>query len=229
MNLPAFEPRVALTYGQLERLRDWLRGQLKARRRDELIAVGVYVVLTLVANVLALVLAFALVAYTLGRVIVRLSDGTGALLLPVLLVLAAYPIYWFMHRKPVLEAELTHGRLRLSSRRLEAVGASTGSFEYELLLFPAWTLGQAISHGLRLWHIGRGDTWAMTRVLAHLYAANCRVTVHDLDMALGEPGLATAIRALEDQPGLLFYTGDHLSLSLNDELAATVAQAVREG
>ncbi|MBZ0137955.1 MAG: hypothetical protein K8I27_16485 [Planctomycetes bacterium] len=222
------QPREGLTYAELERLRAWVESELRLHRRVEVISVAALALFTLLATAGAYILVVFAVIYFEGA-----SAGlAGTVMLPGLVVAAMFPVYYMLHRKPVVTVPLTQGELRIASRRLDPVALMGGGdqrFEYEVLLFPPWVAGLAINHLARLWKISGFDSWVIARVLAHLYRENRRVHVHDLDMALNEPGLAGAIHALECLPGLLFFTEGELALALSDDLVAQIAQGAQGG
>lgn len=92
------------------------------------------------------------------------------------------------------------------------------------LLFPATLTGMMIGHLLATRHLKRADPDIVARCLTLLARAGRRVLLHDLERQVADARLPDALRAMRHIKGVLWWTRDQVALSLNDELAALVAQ-----
>ena len=233
--MPNTGPRDPLSHRQLENLRAWLRVEFKGHAVHELMAALVFAFLALIAHGVAFALTTYVVAYMSSGAVFR-TDSLAVLVLPALVLLAMYPIYWWLYRTPVVDVGLPSGNLRIRSKRLtppqlfepSEPDAESG-FGMQMLLFPVWATASCISHLAGVLHALKADSWVMARILGFLYQHNRRISVLDLDMSLHEPGLPAALRALELEPGVLFYTENDLSLVLNDEFTQRILQAAETG
>ncbi|MCB9895224.1 MAG: hypothetical protein H6839_12290 [Planctomycetes bacterium] len=224
-------PRSPLTHKQLEQLREWLRVEYKGHLWHEVFAALVFAVFALIAHGVAFFFTAYVITYVSGGAILD-ADSMAVLVLPALVLLAMYPVYWWLYRTPVVDIALPSGPLRIRSKKMtpaplfeSADPAPESTLGMQMLLFPVWTVASCISHVAGAVHAARADTWVMARVLTLLYQHNRRMSVLDLDMSLREPNLPGALRALELEPGVLFYTENDLSLVLNDEVTQRIIEA----
>lgn len=214
-----------------ERLRAWLRAEFKSHVRHELLAAFLYLALAVLAHAFVYVLVTMFTLHYTGGISIEFNQPLLIFLTPALILLSMYPLYWWLYRAPTVEIGLSSGPVRLRCRRMTPVsllGSSdqgdTTAFKLQFLLFPVWAVASALRHLGDALRAARVDVRTVSHVLEYLVAQGRRVTLLDLDAELREPNLPAALRALELQPGVLFFTGEHLSIALNDELTEKVTR-----
>lgn len=214
-----------------ERLRAWLRAEFKSHVLHELLAALIYLALAVLAHAFVYFGTTVVVAAYTGRALIYTHQEHLFFLLPLLILLGMYPFYWWLYRAPTVEIGLASGPVRLRCRRMTAVilletdeRATNSDFRMQFLLFPVWAVASALRHMGDALRAARVDVRTVSHVLEYLVAQGRRVTLLDLDAELREPNLPAALRALELQPGVLFFTGEHLSIALNDELTDKVTR-----
>lgn len=215
-----------------ERLRAWLRSQFKGHVWHELLAALIYAVLAVIAHVFVYVLVTVVSLQFTGRSSILFHQEYLIFLIPLLILLAMYPLYWWQYRAPVVEIGLAGGSVRLRCSNMtpavlvETEERNTNSdLNLQFLLFPVWAVASAITHLGDALRALRVDARTACHVLEYLVAQDRRVSLLDLDTELREPNLPAALRALELQPGVLYFTGEYLAIALNEELAQTVKDA----
>jgi hypothetical protein len=233
MNAMTHNPQPAtFSHARRERLRGWLHAEFKSYVWHELLAALFYLALAVLAHAFVYVLVTMVALQFTGRIGIELDKPQLIFLVPLLILLAMYPLYWWLYRAPTVEIGLASGPVRLRCQHMTPVilvetgdQTTNADFRIQVLLFPVWAVASALRHLGDAVRALRVDVRTVSHVLEYLVAQGRRVTLLDLDAELREPKLPAALRALELQPGVLFFTGEHLSIALNDELAEQIKKA----
>ena len=227
--------RPPLSVAQTERLRDWLVPRFESHWRNEVVTTLFYVLVTIAAHVAAVAFG-AYLEWLLATVF--LSRGAffdWMYLVPITTLIVMYPLYFGRYSTPDATAGLSGGTLRLSQRKLDLPDIDLREpvdrlifrhLKMDVFLFPLWCTSRVLLHAGHVRHLIKPDTWVAARVLGCLLHENRRVQIHDLDARLNERALPAAIRVLEVEPGVLFYTDGELSIALNNDLTQELLKAV---
>lgn len=229
-------PRPPLNHTQTERLREWLARQFRAHYRNEIVSGCWFAMVAVAAHVVVIGIGTYIEVVFARLFGASRSANDWLWLVPACTLAAMYPLYFWRYRQPDAVAELSTGTIRVSQRRLHTTQLDPHEpvdrtifrrLKLEIFLFPLWCVSRMFTHFEHARYARYADAWNMARVIALLYHENRRVQIHDLDERFQSPALADAVRSLEVQPGVLFFTDGQLALAINDELVHEVKKAAQ--
>lgn len=212
----------------------WLTRRAAEEVRGHLVAAAVLTPLALVA---ALGTAFGLgvvILAVIGRPVLRNADMQwlwfGCMAAGLGIVLASFPWQYLRWRGRQTAVSLHGGGLAVDDDRHRPVflipTAEARESDWDLadiLMFPATLAGMAIQHLAAARRLATCDRALVARVLTVLARQGRRMSVYDVEMAIGDAGLPGALRALRHIPGVLWWTRDTVAVSINDDLQAEIA------
>jgi hypothetical protein len=217
----------------------WLRERIGGEIRSHLAAAAVLAPLALVATLgTAVGLGFLAVA-VLGRPLRQATRGVegmellwlGCMALGLLVVLAGFPFQYLRWRRSQTAVSMHGGGVEVDDDRHRPVflvptaDARESDWDFtDILLFPATLAGMAAQHLVAARQLTACDPALTARVLTLLAHEGRRVSLHDLEMRLGDAGLPRSLRALRHWPGVLWFVRDQVTLGLNDDLRREIAR-----
>lgn len=217
----------------------WLKERLGGEVRGHLIATAVLAPLTILTTLGTAFGLGVLALAVVGRPMRHATRGVegmemlwlGCMALGLLLVLAGFPYQFMRWRKRQTVVSLHGGGLQVDDDRHRPVflvptaDAQESDWDFtDILLFPATLGGMATQHLMAARQLAACNQALMAKVLITLAHAGRRMTVHDVEVAIGDARLPAALAALRHWPGVLWWTRDTVSVSLNDDLRAEIAR-----
>ncbi len=222
------EAQLRVSAQAYDRISAWISQELRAEAYNGLVAAVLYTLVWVAANIFVLVLLSAIISWFLPR------QGTLGLapLLALGVMCAAYPVQYFTYRSTQHRVKLHSGTVILprGHRKPDAQltpGDPADQITNALVqftAFPAWLAAQALHHALAPTRAGRADTGTMARVLVVLLERGQRVSLFDIEDALGTKRLAATLNLLVHMQGVLVWQTDFPAISINDDLRAKLTQ-----